>query len=176
MCRIHLRREQRGQLLSSRARRSGFSPSEWLPPPLPGRAGRLLHYPCLPGGLASLFLVSKQAKQEKKKKINKQHMISSRKSSAASRVRGRSLLRRLKRPRLCPSCRRVLWGPETLGLMGCCPETLAALGAQCPPAAFLLCFPSCHVRFAGVPSCQELALGCGNLGFHLQCHETGFER
>ena len=81
----------------------------------------LLCYPCLPRGLASLFLVSKQAKQEGKK-INQQHMISSRKSSAASRARGRSLLRRLKCPRSCPSCRRVLGGPETPGLTGRCPR------------------------------------------------------
>lgn len=77
-----------------------------------------MYYPSLPGGLASSSCQNKPSR----KKINKQLMTSSRKSSAASPAGERSLLRRLKRPRLRPSCRRVPRGTETLGFTGRCPE------------------------------------------------------
>lgn len=176
MCRIHPRREQRGQLLSGQAQRSGFSPSERLPPLLPGRAGRPAVLPVFAGRI-SLSLPRVKISQAGKKKKNQQttHDFQQEKLCRLSGKREISAVE-AETPRSRPSCRCVLGGPETSGLMGCCPETPAPLGAHCPPAAFLLCFPLCRVRFAGVSSCQELALGRGNLSFHLQCDETGFEQ
>lgn len=176
MCRIHPRREQRGQLLSGQARRSGFGPSEQLPPLLPGRAGRPAVLPVFAGRISlSSSCQNKPSRKKKKKNQPTTHDFQQEKLCSLSGKREISAAE-AETPQSRPSCRCVLGGPETPGLMGCCLETAAPLGAHCPPAAFLLCFPLCRVRFAGVSSCQELALGRGNLSFHLQCDETGFEQ
>lgn len=131
-CRSRPGRGQGGQLLASRARRSGFSPSEPLPRCFREGLAALLCYPCLPSGLASLPCVE-TSRAGRKKNQSTTHDFQQEKLCSLSGKREISAVEAEM-----PQVVSQLGGPKTPGLTGRCPARpqptrCSVLASRLPP-------------------------------------------